>query len=232
MRYFNDPQLEAQRKPLVPHKIISGALPGATEIRIGGNENIKISGKNQLISVSSGSSGVALGQTTATTQGLMVTDSSGTRRLLAGVYPNGDIKIKLSQATYDVTTATDEQLIWSSDFNAFKIVETDTVSIQGGNNDVTFAEITFDRVYDEPPIVEAYATVTDGLSTTAPKLLPYVNYISDGGAVPPMYGVYYILDIAPSTTGATFSLDNTFNGSGSSVSATIRYYVIQETSAS
>lgn len=231
MRYLDLPPPEAQRKPLVPQKLISGMLPGATEIRIGGNENIKISGKNQLISVFSGSSGVSLGQTTATTQGLLVTDSQGVRRLLAGVYPDGSIKIKLSQATFDVTVATDDQLIWSSDFNSFKIVETGTATIQGGDNTVTFASRNFDRTYDDPPIVTAYATVTDG-ATTAPKLLPYVYYIADGGAVPPMYGVYYVLDLDATTTGVSFSLDNTFNGAGSAVSATIRYYVMQETAAS
>lgn len=230
MRYFDLPTPETQRKPLVPQKLISGMLPGATEIRIGGNENIKISGKDQRISVFSGESGVSLGQTTTTTQGFLVTDSQGVRRLLAGVFPDGSIKIKLSQATFDVTTATDDQLIWSSDFNSFKIVETGTTSIQGADNNVTFSSEAFDRTYSKPPIIMAYATVTDG-STTEPKLLPYINYIADGGAVPPMYGVYYLLDVGATTTEVTFTLDCTFNGTGSSVSAAIRYYVIQETAA-
>jgi hypothetical protein len=46
---------------------------------------------------------------------------------------NGTAAVKLSQAGNDVLTATDDKLIWSSDFNSFKIVKvgTITVSISG-----------------------------------------------------------------------------------------------------
>lgn len=50
-------------------------------------------------------------------------DSTGTRRMLFGTYPDGEVKAKLSQPSYDVLTATDAQLIWSSDFNTFKITD-------------------------------------------------------------------------------------------------------------
>lgn len=62
MRYFEAPVLEDQRKPLLPHKIISGSLPGATQIRIGGDENILIDGLNKRITVTSaGGSSVGIG---------------------------------------------------------------------------------------------------------------------------------------------------------------------------
>lgn len=60
MRYFKPPVLETQRKPLLPKDIISGSLPGATQIRVGGDENILIDGLNKRITVttSGGTSGV------------------------------------------------------------------------------------------------------------------------------------------------------------------------------
>lgn len=53
MRYFDPPVLDEQRQPLEPHNIISGSLPGATQIRIGGNQNILIDGLHQRITIAS-----------------------------------------------------------------------------------------------------------------------------------------------------------------------------------
>lgn len=77
MRFFAPAQLEAQRKPLFPHKIISGSLPGATEIRIGGDQNIKISGKDQQISISTDAGTIEMGRISATRLGLEVTNTDG-----------------------------------------------------------------------------------------------------------------------------------------------------------
>ncbi len=60
MRYLDISYVDEQRKPLVPNKIISGMLPGATQIRIGGNKSILIDGKNQRVTVQS-SSGDSVG---------------------------------------------------------------------------------------------------------------------------------------------------------------------------
>ena len=57
----------------------------------------------------------------------LIKDDSGTERLLTGYqqggFSNGSVGIKLSQPGVDVLSATDEQLIFSSDFNMFKIVD-------------------------------------------------------------------------------------------------------------
>jgi hypothetical protein len=162
---------------------------------------------------------------------LLVTGQDGTDQLLAGVDPiDGRVRVKLAPDGIDVKTAQLLDLVWSSDALTFKVLERGTATIQGGNNTVTFAHADFENTYDKPPIVWAFAEVTDG-STTAPKQLPYVNYIADAGADPFMYGVYYILDVAPSKEKVEFILDNTFNGFGSSVSASIRFYVVADPSA-
>lgn len=59
---------------------------------------------------------------------LAVTEDGSIKRLMAGRFPDGSVKIKLSQPGIDVELAGDNELIWSSDFNLFKIVKTGTVS--------------------------------------------------------------------------------------------------------
>jgi hypothetical protein len=78
MRYFDAPMLDEQRKPLVPHKIISGSLPGATEIRIGGSESIKISGKNQNITITTDDGTIIFGRREDGSLALEVENADGT----------------------------------------------------------------------------------------------------------------------------------------------------------
>lgn len=79
MQYIQTPEPDTQRQPLEPHKIISGGLPGATQIRIGGNENVLIDGKNQRISITqTDGSSVGIGSIPGTTSfGFYATDTSG-----------------------------------------------------------------------------------------------------------------------------------------------------------
>lgn len=60
-------------------------------------------------------------------------DDSATNRLLDGFqeggFENGDVGFKMSQTGVDVLEATSDQLIFSTDFNLPKIVDTGTTSI-------------------------------------------------------------------------------------------------------
>lgn len=73
----------------------------------------------------------------------IIKDDSGTQRLLTGFqqdgFDNGNVGVKLSQQGYDVTSATADQLIFSTDFNSFKIVQsgTGTVSYAGSSGQAT-----------------------------------------------------------------------------------------------
>lgn len=109
---------------VLPRAISTGSTRGTQTIGYG---SIKLDGSNNRITVGTDSSSVILGDISDLSEefGFSVSDESNVR-LLAGKYPDGDIKIKLSQTGYDVTTATDNQLIWSSDFNSFKIALTGT----------------------------------------------------------------------------------------------------------
>lgn len=143
MRFFDAPQLDAQRKPLEPHKMISGNLPGATQIRVGGDENVLIDGLNKRISVTSDGGTISIGRTPTGDLQLVVNDGttnviragdlgsdfiglafndSNDDRIFVGKDADDNYVAKLSQSGNDAKTADDDQLIWSSEFNNFKIV--------------------------------------------------------------------------------------------------------------
>lgn len=88
MQYVDWPALEEQRKPLVPHKMISGALPGATEIRIGGSQNIKISGRGRNITITTDDGSITFGQKEDGGLALEVVNEDGTRTGI-GIVPGG-----------------------------------------------------------------------------------------------------------------------------------------------
>ena len=93
--------------------VTSGNAKISNLLTVGTDERIEIDGNNQRI---------------------LMKDTAGDNRISldsnAGTF-------KLSQAGKDVTTANDDELIWSSDFNAFKIVDTVTGTISGQNNSAT-----------------------------------------------------------------------------------------------
>lgn len=80
MRYFDIVPPANQRQPIEPHTIISGILPGATQIRIGGDANVLIDGLNRRITItqSDGSSvGVGIIPGDTSHSGFFVVDGSG-----------------------------------------------------------------------------------------------------------------------------------------------------------
>lgn len=77
MQYYDAPTPGAQTNPIEPKSIISGMLPGATEIRLG--NNIKISGKNQQIRVNTTAGNVVFGATDDGRLAMEVTNSDGTK---------------------------------------------------------------------------------------------------------------------------------------------------------
>lgn len=77
MQYYDNPPDSEQKQPLEPKSIISGGLPGATEIRLG--NNIKISGKNQQISVNTTGGNITIGATSDGRLAMEVTNTDGTK---------------------------------------------------------------------------------------------------------------------------------------------------------
>lgn len=77
MQYYDAPVDPDQTQPIEPKSIISGGLPGATEIRLG--NNIKISGKNQQILVNTTSGSITVGATDDGRLAMEVTNADGTK---------------------------------------------------------------------------------------------------------------------------------------------------------
>ena len=125
----------------------------------------------------------SLGRDTSTTNavtGLTAYDGTGTRRLHAGTFPDGSVKVKLSQTTHDVATATDDQLIWSSDFNMFKIKAPEITTLVTLATGGTYS-ITVPHTIGGRPAVLAYVELTSSPGQFVQ--LPYTIVNVSGTAV-------------------------------------------------
>jgi hypothetical protein len=94
-----------------------------------------------------------------------------TERVLVGFQKDGfgvgqDYGIKVSQDGFDVKTATDEQLVMSSAFNMFKIVQTDTVTV---------GELEVDTTSAAPIIASTSLDISYPVGTSDPIVLAFLN---------------------------------------------------------
>lgn len=236
----------AEETRLKPRLTGSGATRGT---QIVGYGKIKIDGSNDRISLTDDDSTVtigdidstddsfgiavtddsddrlvSLGRTTSSTYGFSVYDSDN-MRLLAGKYPDGDIKIKLSQSGYDVTTAQDDQLIWSSDFNMPKIVLSGTTSLSYDGDVNTF--VTISHGLDYIPIVLAYAQLpnTVDFSPMEGQYIP-MPFRIDRASLPSVQGTQ-----SADATSIYLRVHDIYSSGGSPNTYNFRYYVLKETAS-
>lgn len=252
---FNSANEDQSTGQIYPYKINTGNTRGTQTVGFG---NVKIDGANNKISLSDTISSLTLGdlneenksfglgvyddkndlriiagKTPTEDYGLAVYDDTDTMRLLAGKYSNGGIKIKLSQTGYDVTTATDNQLIWSSDFNMFKIIQTGTVSTSAFDvvaSSYDSSQVTVDISslgLSDPPIIMSF--VQDG-ATLRP--VPYTYLPSFGVTAGHIVHIQMVTYEGISQASTLYFTTTRFNASGGTVSqavTTYRYYILAET---
>lgn len=134
--YKTGMEIDSEIESMGASQLTSGIFTGT--IHVGADKAITLDGPNNRITVGTAGNIVIDGATEKITVGansrieidslnerILMSDSSNERILLdAG---NGDFK--LSQAGNDVTTASDNKLIWSSDFNMFKIIASGVASV-------------------------------------------------------------------------------------------------------
>lgn len=158
---------------------------------------------------------------------LVIKDEDGTQRFLASAE-----SIKLSQSGFDVETATDSQLVFSSEFNLFKIVMKGTYSDSNsysvsnpgvGNYDsdsFTIATIPHNLGYRPGFIV--YAT-----GGTGDVLLPSSILIGGGSSNAAWHSKYAYVD----DTNLYINLTIMTTGGSSSSTGTVvyKYYLLRET---
>ena len=152
--------------------------------------------------------------------GVAFYDSTGVMRSLTGMYPDGSVKSKLSQAGYSVDTATNDQLVWSSDFNVFKIVSSGTTTIAANGSSNASASVAHSLPY--LPAVIGY--IYDGTS-----YYPLPNFqVTTTGA--PARTITGLVNVTVDTTNVTFQAQGlgvppaTF-----STDIVVKYYLLRET---
>lgn len=170
---------------------------------------------------------------------LIVND--GTRdRLIIGEEDDGDIVVKLSQSAYDVKTATSAQLVMSSEFNMFKIVQSGTTSIsKTATNSGTFVDVSHSLGYT--PLVLAFINNTNSLFGLGSPLPCSHNYEV---VTAPAYGSYTfrVIDgscsLTADTTKVRFTVSTPSDTNGGGVAAYnfaytigIKYYILAETAS-
>lgn len=112
-------------------------------------------------------------------------DDTGTRRVLLGKGASGFYGLKVSEEGVDVYTATDDQLIFNSSQNLFKIVRSSTGSVTVGSGD-SYTTVT--------------TTIPHGLNFT-PIVLGFVDsnstILSHSGRTPTPYTMYESVTTSP-----------------------------------
>ena len=192
------------------------SLNGANQrISVGANNEIIIDGITKKITV-----GVdARIEIDGDNQRILMKDSSDVNRI---VLDSKNGTFKLSQASQNVLTAGDDKLIWSSDFNMFKIVGSGTIAVSApGSQEQTKVD------------------VTHGLGYT-PSFLMFVNS-QGGGERQTVFGsqlwigggewalIYRGWASSTKITAEIF-VDSTWSGYTNPYSADFRYYLIREVS--
>lgn len=152
-------------------------------------------------------------------------DDAGTPRLLIGYqkdgFSNGSVGVKLSQEGIDVSDATDDQLIWSSDFNMHKIIFTGTATIpSAGAGAISELNINLGATnLTAAPAYSSYLQVVLGPNTYSSAMPFNVGANTRVYAVTRITGgVLFIDGVIDNTGGGTPSGDYTF-----------RYYIYRET---
>lgn len=164
-------------------------------------------------------------------------DDTGTRRVLMGRGPSGFYGMKVSQEGNDVYDATDDQLVFNSDNNIFKIVQTGEITVtppftgsppntQSGTHTTSLAHgLSFTPAYI------AYVTIpsTAGLSGGDLSQTPLIYPDDTGGA---SRGTIFVMcDLVVDSTNITAKVyqRNNIDYSPADPNFVFKYYLLQET---
>jgi hypothetical protein len=215
---------------MFPYKVASGTMRGTQDIGTGG---VKIDSAHNRIEVSANNAKLLLGDGSDqdNTTGFTFFDSTNTRRMLFGTYPDGSVKAKLSQPNKDVATATDDELIWSSDFNLFKIVDIVTVPLSVTIDPVnaklasfsTPHGLTFTPAYVAFITIDpAFAALSSVGTTNGPN--PFM-IVGTSGADVAFFGVF---EVTVDATNINFAASIGVTGTGT-YSFSAKVYLLRET---
>ena len=142
---------------------------------------------------------------------------------------NGTIGMKLSQTGNNVLTASDDNLIWSSDFNTFKITQNGTINVTafGASDNLWVGTVTHNLGYR--PSVSVTVDITNlGLGYNFIPVPYTIIYFGAGllpDQIPAQFNWYHI-----DTNRVAFRAQS-YTGAFSQAVITFKYYLMRETSA-
>lgn len=151
-------------------------------------------------------------------------DSANLVRLLVSA-TEGDFSFKVAKAGYDATIADDTQLVFNSNQNVLKVVDTGTVTLPGhtsnpatGQYKLTQSSVTITHDLGYQPVVVA--------TTEGGGLVPRTAYNSVGTGAFTMSSI----NVTVTDTQVIFYLDGFgFNQTTVLNAINLRYYLLQET---
>lgn len=153
----------------------------------------------------------------------IIKDDSGTQRFLQGYRQgafNNNVGLKISQEGKDVLTATNDELVFNSDNNLFKIVDSATVVLTKAAG-VTFQNFNYAHGLSYAPALLAFVLrPADGSFYTMPWIIPNVST-----------GVISVM-IQPYVDATNVSFFYATPGSTTEDGpVTVKYYLLQETAS-
>lgn len=164
---------------------------GLTVMDTSGNEILAVgkqaNGKSNItLTNPAGENILRIGERDSGKVGLTAINDTGQDILLIGEREDGSIGIDLAQPGIDVKTASDEDLIWSSKFNSFKIVAS-------GRMDIELAEVSANiSGFDSSTVAESIDHEL-GYTPTVFAFLYNADDDEDTGAMQPLSsGVHYM----------------------------------------
>lgn len=157
-------------------------------------------------------------------------DDNGTRRVLLGKGADGFYGLKVSQEGADVFTADDDELIFNSNQNVFKIVQTGTLILPQyttpnpgagnfGSGQTILASVSHGLGYI--PAAVAFLEFSSGLRAPLP-------YVAHGGSGASATSHSYIPVISSSAFRIDFNHLDYGANSLSFADVVVRYYLLQE----
>jgi hypothetical protein len=154
--------------------------------------------------------------------GQILYDQAGNAVIYIAVDNNGKPVMKVAKDKQDATTATDDQLVFNSNQNTFKIVQTDTILLtRPSGTSVVSTTI--------PMPVSASAFLAWGtLTGVSPQLTYPLPYYAPSGTGTMLWGVRAYYDA--SANNVKFINESYDAGvTGSTYTVSIKYYLLQET---
>lgn len=163
-------------------------------------------------------------------EGMKVTqifkDDTGTRRVLLGKGKDGFYGLKVSQPGVDVYDAGDDELVFNSQQNVFKIVDTDTVDISSSGATVTTTEIEHGLGFAPIPLAFLNGVSITDVGTGLNLPLPTFQNLNIDTVNQVVQDRVRII-VAANDTKLFLSILNSTGGAVGPL--TIRYYLLQET---